>query len=140
VGPAGAVRRPGRAHPGGIVDLSIGTPVDPTPAVVQEALRAAADAPGYPLTIGTPALREALVGWTGRRLGAEVTRAVVPVDRQQGAGLAAAVLPRASSPARRCSSRAGLPDLRRRRAARRLRPVPVEDPTRTTRPASAWSG
>jgi succinyldiaminopimelate transaminase len=68
-----------RAHPGGIVDLSIGTPVDPTPGVVQEALRAAADAPGYPLTIGTPALREALVGWVGRRLGAQVTPAeVVP--------------------------------------------------------------
>ena len=33
-----------RAHPGGIVDLSIGTPVDPTPQVVQDALRAAADA------------------------------------------------------------------------------------------------
>ena len=28
-----------RAHPGGIVDLSIGTPVDPTPEVVQAALR-----------------------------------------------------------------------------------------------------
>ena len=68
-----------RAHPGGIVDLSIGTPVDPTPVLVQQALAAAADAPGYPLTIGTPALREALVGWTARRLGAEVTAAqVVP--------------------------------------------------------------
>jgi succinyldiaminopimelate transaminase len=66
-----------RSHPGGIVDLSIGTPVDPTPAVVQEALRAAADAPGYPLTIGTPALREALVGWSRRRLGASVTEANV---------------------------------------------------------------
>lgn len=68
-----------RAHPGGLVDLSIGTPVDPTPAVVQDALRAAADAPGYPLTIGTPALRAALVDWTGRRLGAAVSPAeVVP--------------------------------------------------------------
>ncbi|HSL36429.1 MAG TPA: succinyldiaminopimelate transaminase, partial [Arthrobacter sp.] len=27
-------------HPGGIANLSIGTPVDTTPAVVQEALRA----------------------------------------------------------------------------------------------------
>src|SRR6476661_9836207 len=36
-----------RAHPDGIVDLSIGTPVDPTPIVVQEALAKAADAPGY---------------------------------------------------------------------------------------------
>jgi succinyldiaminopimelate transaminase len=68
-----------RTHSGGIVDLSIGTPVDPTPAVVQDALRAAADAPGYPLTIGSPALREALVSWSNRRLGASVTAAhVVP--------------------------------------------------------------
>ena len=68
-----------RAHADGIVDLSIGTPVDPTPEVVQAALRAASDAPGYPLTIGTPALRDAIVEWTGRRLGASVTHAhVVP--------------------------------------------------------------
>jgi succinyldiaminopimelate transaminase len=68
-----------RAHPDGIVDLSIGTPVDPTPPVVQEALRAASDAPGYPLTIGSPALREAITGWVRRRLGATVTEAeVVP--------------------------------------------------------------
>lgn len=33
-------------HPGGVCDLSIGTPVDRTPDVVQDALRAAADAPG----------------------------------------------------------------------------------------------
>ena len=66
-----------RAHPDGIVDLSIGTPVDPTPAVVQDALRAAADAPGYPLTIGTAALRAALVSWASSRLGASVTEAEV---------------------------------------------------------------
>jgi succinyldiaminopimelate transaminase len=59
-----------RAHPDGIVDLSVGTPVDPTPLVVQEALRAAADAPGYPMTIGTPALRGAIVAWSERVLGA----------------------------------------------------------------------
>ncbi len=58
-----------RAHPGGLVDLSVGTPVDPTPAVAQEALRAAADAPGYPLTAGTPTLRRAAAGWLHRRLG-----------------------------------------------------------------------
>ena len=61
-----------RAHPDGIVDLSIGTPVDPTPAVVQQALTAAADSPGYPLTIGSPALRAALVSWVERRLGVTV--------------------------------------------------------------------
>jgi succinyldiaminopimelate transaminase len=58
------------AHPDGLVDLSVGTPVDPTPEVVQEALRAAADAPGYPTTQGTLALREAAVRWLDRRTGA----------------------------------------------------------------------
>lgn len=58
------------AHPGGIVDLSVGTPVDPTPASVQAALAAAADSPGYPTTIGTPALRQALVDFVRRHRGA----------------------------------------------------------------------
>ncbi|HWA66928.1 MAG TPA: succinyldiaminopimelate transaminase [Mycobacteriales bacterium] len=69
-----------RAHPDGIVDLSVGTPVDPTPAIVQQALIAAADAPGYPLTAGTPALREAIASWFERRFGATVDpAAVLPV-------------------------------------------------------------
>ncbi|KIC66538.1 succinyldiaminopimelate transaminase [Pseudarthrobacter phenanthrenivorans] len=56
-------------HPGGAVNLSIGTPVDPTPQLVQDALKAAADAPGYPTVHGTPALREAIAGWFERRRG-----------------------------------------------------------------------
>ena len=68
------------AHPDGIVDLSVGTPVDHTPEVVQEALRAAADAPGYPTTAGTPQLRDAVVGWLDRRLGVKAVdpAAVLP--------------------------------------------------------------
>ncbi|NEN80008.1 succinyldiaminopimelate transaminase [Nocardioides zeae] len=58
-----------RAHPDGIVDLSIGTPVDPTPAVAQAALAAAADAPGYPTTIGIPAVRQAAIDWLARNHG-----------------------------------------------------------------------
>lgn len=58
------------AHPGGLVDLSVGTPVDPTPEVLQRALRDAADAPGYPQTHGTPALREGVVDWFARRRNA----------------------------------------------------------------------
>ena len=57
------------AYPDGLVDLSVGTPVDHTPLVVQEALSAAADAPGYPQTYGTPALREAVAAWFARRRG-----------------------------------------------------------------------
>ena len=56
-------------HEAGAVNLSIGTPVDPTPALIQDALRAAADAPGYPTVHGTPALREAIAGWFARRRG-----------------------------------------------------------------------
>ncbi|OIV37374.1 succinyldiaminopimelate transaminase [Mangrovactinospora gilvigrisea] len=68
------------AHPGGIVDLSVGTPVDPVPELVQGALRAASDSPGYPLTAGTPQLREALAEWLRRRVGAEIgTAAVLPL-------------------------------------------------------------
>lgn len=54
-------------HPGGAVNLSIGTPVDPTPEIVQRALRDASNAPGYPTTHGTPELREAISGWYRRR-------------------------------------------------------------------------
>ncbi len=58
------------AHADGIVDLSVGTPVDPVPELIQKALVAAADSPGYPTVWGTAELRDALVGWCERRLGA----------------------------------------------------------------------
>jgi succinyldiaminopimelate transaminase len=57
------------SHAGGLVDLSVGTPVDPTPEVVRAALIAAADAHGYPQTWGTPVLREAVAAWFERRRG-----------------------------------------------------------------------
>ena len=53
----------------GLVDLSVGTPVDPTPRVVREALAAASDAHGYPLTWGTADLREAVSVWFAARRG-----------------------------------------------------------------------
>lgn len=58
-----------RAHPDGVVDLSVGTPVDPTPEVAQHALREAADSPGYPVTIGRADLRQACIDWLERRHG-----------------------------------------------------------------------
>src|SRR3954453_3374399 len=69
-----------RRHPDGIVDLSVGTPVDPTPDVVRAALSAAADAPGYPLTAGSAGLRGAATDWPRRRFPADVPpAAVLPV-------------------------------------------------------------
>jgi succinyldiaminopimelate transaminase len=56
-------------HVGGIVDLSVGTPVDPVPELIQQALRDASDTPGYPLTYGTPQLRAAAADWMRRRHG-----------------------------------------------------------------------
>jgi succinyldiaminopimelate transaminase len=62
------------------VDLSIGTPVDPVPAVVRDALARASDSPGYPAAAGTPALREAAAAWLARRHGVIVEPdAVLPV-------------------------------------------------------------
>jgi succinyldiaminopimelate transaminase len=70
-----------RAHPDGIVDLSVGTPVDPVAPVIRDALAAASGAPGYPATAGTPALREAAVDALVRRYGVSdlSPEAVLPV-------------------------------------------------------------
>ena len=70
----GPVRAVAAAVPGGIVDASVGTPVDPMPDVVVRALAdAAPGATGYPPTIGSPALREAAAAWIARRFGCVVT-------------------------------------------------------------------
>jgi succinyldiaminopimelate transaminase len=58
-----------RSHPDGIVDLSVGTPVDPVAPLIREALAAASSAPGYPTTAGTPALRASAAAALQRRYG-----------------------------------------------------------------------
>jgi len=54
-------------HPGGLIDLSVGSPVDPTPELARQALAEASNAPSYPLTSGSPELREAIAAWFERR-------------------------------------------------------------------------
>jgi succinyldiaminopimelate transaminase len=54
-------------HPEGLIDLSVGSPVDDTPVIAQEALSRGGNAPSYPLTAGTPELRAAIAGWWERR-------------------------------------------------------------------------
>jgi len=68
-------------HPDGIVDLSVGTPVDPVAPLIQEALAAAGSAPGYPATAGTARLRESVVAALARRYGITglTEAAVLPV-------------------------------------------------------------
>ena len=58
-----------RSHRDGVVDLSVGTPVDPVPELIREALAAVSDQPGYPTTHGTPELRQAAVEAMARRFG-----------------------------------------------------------------------
>ena len=62
-----AAKATASAHPDGIVDLSIGTPVDDAPAVAQQALLSAANAPGYPTVLGPEPMRQAAVDWLARR-------------------------------------------------------------------------
>ncbi|MCU1374361.1 MAG: dapL, partial [Actinomycetia bacterium] len=59
-------------HDGGMVDLSVGTPVDPPPAFVLEALATSGAERGYPASIGSLELRTAASGWFGRRLGVDI--------------------------------------------------------------------
>ena len=68
-----------RSHPGGIIDLSQGTPVDPTPDFIQAAFRDASNSPSYPLTAGTPELRAAISLWARERLSATGGFDVLPV-------------------------------------------------------------
>ncbi len=68
-----------RLHPDGIIDLSQGTPVDPTPDFIQQAFRDASNSPSYPVTAGTPELRDAIKSWATKRLGATGDFDVLPL-------------------------------------------------------------
>ena len=65
-----AAKTTAAAHPGGLVDLSVGTPVDETPAVAREAMAAATNAHGYPNVWGTPQCREAIIRYMRNRWNA----------------------------------------------------------------------
>ncbi|WP_040421327.1 succinyldiaminopimelate transaminase [Corynebacterium timonense] len=64
------VKEAASRHPGGLIDLSVGTPVDAVDPAIQLALSENAAAPGYPQTAGTPELRRAIVDALARRYNA----------------------------------------------------------------------
>ena len=68
-----------KAHPSCLIDLSQGTPVDPTPDFIQEALQKASNSPSYPVTAGTLELREAISNWASNNLGASGEFGVLPL-------------------------------------------------------------
>lgn len=74
-------RERAEAHPGGLVDLSVGTPVDSTPAVAREALSEAANAHGYPTVWGAPDTHRAIIDYLRQRWSSVplVDRNVLPV-------------------------------------------------------------
>ncbi|MEX3505405.1 succinyldiaminopimelate transaminase [Corynebacterium sp. LK2510] len=68
-------------HPGGLIDLSVGTPIDAVDPSIQLALSENAAEPGYPQTAGTPELRGAIADALSRRYnaGGLGPNAVLPV-------------------------------------------------------------
>lgn len=95
---AGLKRAAGEAE-GGMVDLSVGSPVDAVPQSVQQAVVASLDAPnahGYPATAGTAELREAIVQWlrTARNVDVETigVQIVPTVGSKEAVALMASLL------------------------------------------------
>ena len=68
-----------KKYQGGFIDLSQGTPVDPTPKFIQDALASASNSPSYPLTAGSEKLRSAIRDWATSSLGATGEFDVLPV-------------------------------------------------------------
>ena len=124
------------AHPGGMVDCSIGTPCDPPPPAVVDALASSGTERGYPASAGSPQLREAAAAWLARRFG---LGDVPPVGlrrrlrRDQGAGRLGAARAPAAPPGEGHGAvpRGVVSDLRHGRRAGRV--------PRRRRPAAAGS-
>jgi aspartate/methionine/tyrosine aminotransferase len=66
------LRAAAEAVPGGVVDLSIGTPCDPPPDEAMAAMADAALARSYPPSVGTAAYLDAARGWLSRRFGLDL--------------------------------------------------------------------
>ncbi len=75
-------RHKAEAVEGGVVDLSVGTPTDPPPPAVLDALRdadAGGALRGYPASVGSERLRQAVAEWLDHRFGVAVSPAGVGV-------------------------------------------------------------
>jgi succinyldiaminopimelate transaminase len=70
-----------QAHPRGLIDLSVGSPVDDTVDSAVTGLTRGSNSPGYPATAGSPELIQAMVSWwQGQRGAGAITEAnVLPV-------------------------------------------------------------
>lgn len=66
------------SHAQGLVDLSVGAPVDEVAPVIRQALCEAAERPGYPTVAGPTEFREAIRSWLRRHTGVGPDVAVLP--------------------------------------------------------------
>ena len=72
-------------HDGGMVDLSVGTPCDPAPDSVIEALGRSGSEHGYPSSVGSGSIRGAATRWIDRRFGVTIDEsASCDVRRDEG--------------------------------------------------------
>ena len=67
-----------RAYSRGAIDLSQGTPVDPTPDFIQDVLKSNSNSPSYPVTAGTKELRDAIERYGREVIGASGEFDVLP--------------------------------------------------------------
>ncbi len=65
-------REKAERHKGGVVDLSVGTPCDPPPTAVVNALSESESERGYPKSVGSMDYLRACAEWLERRFGVEV--------------------------------------------------------------------
>lgn len=54
---------------GEMINLSIGTPIDPTPKIIRNSLEKYSNAPQYPFTSGTNQLKDSIINWFDKRRG-----------------------------------------------------------------------
>ena len=92
-------KRTAKAAFGGMIDLSVGSPVDPVPDSVRKALAVSSNDPnayGYPVTAGTADLRDAIHEWFSANRGVDLHAMdadVVPtVGSKEGVALMASLL------------------------------------------------
>ena len=67
-----AIAELAKEHSGGMVDLSVGTPIDPPIKEVVDALSTSEAERGYPASIGSAELRSAMKDWMARRFGVDI--------------------------------------------------------------------
>ena len=74
-------KKTAQAHPDGLIDLSVGSPVDDTVGSAVAGLDLGSNSPGYPATAGSPELVSAMVSWwRGQRQASAITDVhVLPV-------------------------------------------------------------